>query len=216
MSSWVNKDTEIYCSFAKTAGNTGCQMMNSAFYYYGMNKIYKSFSIDNIEDGIRAVKTLSIKGFAVTMPFKKEVIKYIDIITDEVNESGAANTVKNDDGKLKAYNTDVFSTGIILKEEYENNKHSKLYILGDGGFAGAVKYSARELFNYEIITRKNWNEINHIRDSLIFNCTPVENLKVHSSNRYIDCIVGTETGNRLTKLQASKQFELYTNRKFPL
>ena len=31
---WVNKDTEIYCSFAKNAGNTGCRMMNSAFYYY--------------------------------------------------------------------------------------------------------------------------------------------------------------------------------------
>jgi len=46
---WVNKDTEIYCSFAKQAGNTGCQMMNTAFYYYGLNKIYKSFSVDNIE-----------------------------------------------------------------------------------------------------------------------------------------------------------------------
>ena len=30
---------EIYCSFAEKAGNTGCQMMNTAFYYYGLNKI---------------------------------------------------------------------------------------------------------------------------------------------------------------------------------
>ena len=43
---WLNKDTEIYCSFAKNAGNTGCQMMNTAFYYYGLNKIYKRLSED--------------------------------------------------------------------------------------------------------------------------------------------------------------------------
>ena len=70
--SWINKDTEIYCSFAKKAGNTGCQMMNSAFYYYGLNKIYKSFSVDNIGLAVEAVETLDIKGFAITMPYKKK------------------------------------------------------------------------------------------------------------------------------------------------
>ena len=49
MLSWIDKDTEIYCSFAEKAGNTGCQMMNTAFFYYGLNKIYKSFSVNNIE-----------------------------------------------------------------------------------------------------------------------------------------------------------------------
>ena len=54
----INKDTEIYCSFAEAAGNTGCQMMNTAFYYYGLNKIYKSFSVKSIEGAVNAVKTL--------------------------------------------------------------------------------------------------------------------------------------------------------------
>ena len=54
--SWINKDTEIYCSFAKKAGNTGCQMMNSAFYYYGLNKIYNLFSVDSIEDSVNVLK----------------------------------------------------------------------------------------------------------------------------------------------------------------
>ena len=73
---WINKDTEIYCSFAKEAGNTGCQMMNTAFYYYGLNKIYKSFSVDSIEDAVHSVKTLGIKGFAITMPYKIDVLNY--------------------------------------------------------------------------------------------------------------------------------------------
>ena len=65
---WINKDTEIYCSFAKTAGNTGCQMMNTSFYYYGLNKIYKSFSVDNIKDAIDAVSYTHL-----TLPTNREV-----------------------------------------------------------------------------------------------------------------------------------------------
>jgi len=213
--SWINKDTEIYCSFSKSAGNVGCQMMNSAFYYYRLNKIYKSFSINNIEDGVKAVKTLNIKAFAVTMPFKKEVLKYVDEISEEVNNCKSANTVLNVNGKLKAYNTDIYSSGIVLKNNIKNI--SKIYILGDGGFSSAVKYSAEKLLNnVEIITRKNWYKLKTIKNSIVFNCTPVENIKIDKSNTYIDCIIGTKTGNLLAKLQASKQFELYTGKKFPL
>ena len=100
--SWINKDTEIYCSFAKNAGNTGCQMMNSAFYYHGLNKIYKSFSVDNIENAINAVKTLDIRGFAITMPYKKQVLEFVDSMEGYVKEIGAANTVISTNNKLHA------------------------------------------------------------------------------------------------------------------
>ena len=83
MNQWINKDTEIYCSFAETAGNTGCQMMNTSFYYYGLNKIYKSFSVSNIEEAVNAVKTLNIKGFAITMPYKTQVLNFVDECDDD-------------------------------------------------------------------------------------------------------------------------------------
>ena len=72
----INKNTEIYCSFAKKAGDVGCKLFNSSFNYYGMDKIYKSFSVNNIQDAVNAVRTLDIKGFAVTMPFRIEVVDY--------------------------------------------------------------------------------------------------------------------------------------------
>ena len=89
MNQWINKDTEIYCSFAKEAGNTGCQMMNTAFYYYGLNKIYKSFSVSNIQDAVNSVLTLGIKGFAITMPYKIEVLDYVGVYDTGVEEIGA-------------------------------------------------------------------------------------------------------------------------------
>lgn len=212
--SWINKDTEIYCSFAKNAGNTGCQLMNTMFYYYGMNKIYKSFSIDNIEKAVDAVRVLDIKGFAITMPYKMEVLKYVDEVPIDVETIGAANTVLNNNGKLKAYNTDYLAAFDILgKKDFEQ----PLYILGNGGYARAVQFAADILnFSYVVIIRESWHIIPTIRDSIIYNCTPVENISIHESNDFIDCIVTTYTGKQLATIQASYQFELYTGRKFPL
>jgi len=213
MNRWVNKDTEIYCSFAKTAGNTGCQMMNTAFHWYGLNKIYKSFSVDNIEDAVKSVRTLNIKGFAITMPYKEEVLKYVDITDAAVSEIGAANTVINEDGRLSAYNTDSYSALAYL-DMYDNRK--PLYIIGNGGYAKAVKWASKGSgFTVNQITRDNWDELFDIRDSIVYNCTPVENIKVNTS-QFIDCIVTTKTGRELASIQASHQFKLYTGLEFPL
>ena len=210
---WINKDTEIYCSFAKKAGNTGCQMMNTAFYYYGLNKIYKSFSVNNIHDAVNAVIALNIKGFAITMPYKIQVLDYVDEMTDEVKDIGAANTVINNDGILKAYNTDYLAAKEVLIDCVD--KH--LYILGNGGYSKAVQSAARFLnINYTIIRRNDWSIIDNIKDSFVYNCTPVENIKVDKSNIFIDCIVTTETGKKLANIQASYQFKLYTNLEFPI
>ena len=215
---WINKDTEIYCSFAKTAGNTGCQMMNTAFYYYGLNKIYKSFSVDSIKDAVSSVRTLGIKGFAVTMPYKIEVLEYVDAMDEATSEIGASNTVINDDDKLTAYNTDAYAAKTLLRD-YDNQK--ELYILGDGGYSKAVAWAAeRNGFDIKKVTRENWSDLQSIKSSIIYNCTPVDisnpMLKIDSSNDMINCLVETETGGQLAALQASKQFELYTGLDFPL
>ncbi len=213
---WINKDTEIYCSFAEKAGNTGCQMMNTAFHYYGLNKIYKSFSVDNIEDAVSSVKTLDIKGFAITMPYKIDVLNYVDDMSDDVREIGAANTVLNfNNGFLHAYNTDVYSAKTYLSKY---NIKKKLYIIGNGGYSNAVSWAANQLkMSVEMITRDTWNEIHDIQDSVIYNCTPVDITNmVHNSNDFINCLVESKTGKELARLQASKQFEMYTRKEFPL
>ena len=211
----INKDTEIYCSFAKTAGNTGCQMMNTAFYYYGLNKIYKSFSVDNIEDAVKSVRTLGIKGFAITMPYKIEVLKYVDVTDAAVSQIGAANTVINDGGRLSAYNTDSYAAMAYL-DMYDTRK--KLYIVGDGGYSKAVNYSAtKKGFTVEKVNRYNWYVLREIRSSIVYNCTPVDITNmVDESNDFINCLVESQTGIDLASLQASKQFELYTGLEFPL
>lgn len=211
----INKDTEIYCSFAKEAGNTGCRLMNTSFYYYGLDKIYKSFSIDNIEEAVNSVRTLDIKGFAITMPFKMEVLKYVDTTDAIVSQIGAANTVINEDGRLLAYNTDAYAAMVYL-DLYDNKK--PLYVIGNGGYGKAVKWAAKgNKFDVRSITRDNWDELFDIKDSIVYNCTPIDITDwIHKSNDFIDCRVTSQTGLDLATLQASEQFKLYTGLEFPL
>ena len=209
----INKDTKIYGSFAKVAGNNGCKMFNPLFKYYKLNAIYKSFSVNNIKDAIEAARILNFSGFAVTMPFKKEAIKYIDILSDDVKEIGALNTVINSEGILKGYNTDFLAAQRTLKTYL--NTYKKIFILGDGGYAAAVKHASKTLsLEYNIINRNNWNNLKYIKDSIVYNCTPVENIQVDDSNVFIDCIITTPTGYELSEIQASYQFKLYTNLDF--
>ena len=209
----INKDTEIYCSFAREAGNVGCKLFNSAFNYYGLNKIYKSFSIEHIEYAVDAVRTLGIKGFAITMPFKIDVLEYIDKSDKETFQIGAANTVINDGGTLTAYNTDYFAAKTLL----DKCLGVDLYILGDGGYSKAVQQAAKSLsYNYTLIEREQWGDIKDIKNSIIYNCTPVENIEHDNSNDFIDCIVKTKTGKELSWLQASRQFNLYTGKELPI
>ena len=68
----INKDTKIYGSFSNNPGNNGCKFFNSKFRENNINAIYKSFYSNNIKDSINAVKTLGIRGCAISMPFNTD------------------------------------------------------------------------------------------------------------------------------------------------
>tara|TARA_Y100000034_G_scaffold135563_1_gene208024 strand:- start:191 stop:826 length:636 start_codon:yes stop_codon:yes gene_type:complete len=207
----INKDTKLYGSFSSKAGNKGCLLFNNWFRLYDLNAIYKSFSIDSVEKIVNSARWLNFSGFAVSMPFKKQILSHVDSVSPEVEAIGAANTIINSDGELTAYNTDYLAAKKLI------SGHSHLTILGDGGYAAAVEYAAKSGgLSTEKITRKNWSDIDNLREKLVFNCTPVQELSIHPSNEYIDCCVHTKTGQVLGMIQASHQFELYTGLESPL
>jgi shikimate dehydrogenase len=203
----INKDTMIFGSFSTNPGNLGCKYFNEKFNKNKINAIYKSFQINSIENGIKAMKTLNLKGVGISMPFKQEVIKYIDIIDDITRNTGVCNTVINNNNKLYGYNTDYHALIEFLKDK--NYKH--MYILGNGGYSKTLQCVCKQLnIQFEIITRSNWHKINYINNDIVFNCTPLENY-ILPSNTYIDCITTSETGKLLAKYQAEKQYDIYKN-----
>lgn len=201
----INKDTLIFGSFSKKAGNVGCLFFNTEFQKRGINAIYKSFSIVSIQDAVAAAKCLGFSGFAVSMPFKTEIIQYLDEVDDIVKKTNSCNTVLIRNSKLYGYNTDYYAVKEVLSKV-----NSPLYILGNGGYSKTVQVCAKERgLSYSIITRETWKTISSIQNSTVFNCTPVEMISVDTTNCFIDCIVSTPTGADLALKQAGVQLELY-------
>lgn len=206
----INKDTKLYGSFSINPGNNGCIFFNDAFIKNDINAIYKSFYSDNIEHLILSVKYLKFDGFALSMPHKIEVLKYLDEIDDAAKEIGAVNTVVNKNGKLIGYNTDWLGVyNYILKNELWFPFNQPITILGNGGFSKAIQYSLNKLdIPYNIINRNNWDEIKNIKNTIVINATPVD---VDATNfNLIDGRPFTEQGKKIANYQAIEQFKIYT------
>ena len=209
----INKETLLFGSFSKNAGNLGCAIFNKCFSYLNLNAIYKSFSITNLNDAVISAKCLRFSGFAVSMPNKREIIAHLNEMDDVVKRTSSCNTVLISNGMLKGFNTDYYSIYEYLSEIEHLNF---LYVLGNGAYSRNVQVCCKDLkIKYEIITRENWEKIKDLEDSVIFNCTPVENISFNPSNIFIDCNINSETGKKLALKQASMQFEIYTNLAFP-
>jgi shikimate 5-dehydrogenase len=202
----INKDTKIYGSFSTTPGNNGCDYFNNLFQSKNINAIYKSFYSDDIEKSIEAAITLNFSGFAVSMPFKTKVLKYVNEKDDAVCEIGAANTIINNNGNLKAYNTDWVGVYNYLKGIHF--KEPLLTILGNGGFSKSTQYACNKLnISTNIIERNQWSLVPQL-GGIIFNCTPVE---VYTKGTLIDGRPSTPDGKKIASLQAKEQFKIYTN-----
>jgi len=200
----VNKDTKIYGSFSSNPGNNGCVFFNGKFQELNINAIYKSFYSDDIKKSIGSVKSLDIKGFALSMPFKIEALDYVDEVEDSARKIGSINTVVNKDGYLKGYNTDW----VGVKKYFEIRRFDSIYIIGNGGFSKAVQYTCDVMgIGFEVITRENWNIIEELEDKIIFNATPVD---VNTDNFLIDGRPHTDAGREIALYQAKEQFKIYT------
>jgi len=199
----INKDTKIFCSFSSNPGNNGCEFFNTKFQENNINAIYKSFYSNNIFESINAVKTLGINGFAVSMPFKTTILDYVDEMDEASKDIGAANTIVNINGYLKAYNTDWIGVSKYILESIDF-----LSILGDGGFSKAIQYMCiKKNIQYQIITRKDWNKIYDLK-GYIFNATPID---VKTKGYLIDGRPFTNQGKIISRLQAEEQYKIYTN-----
>lgn len=92
-----------------------------------------------LEDFINGVRAMGIRGISCTIPHKIKVMKYLDEIDETANKIGAVNTIVNENGMLKGYNTDWI--GIVIPfRKITSLKNKKVALLGAGGAARAAAY----------------------------------------------------------------------------
>ena len=136
---------------------------NNAFEKLGLNYVYLSFEVnkDNLKDAVQSIKTLNMRGVNLSMPNKKEVIQYLDEISETAKLSQSVNTIVNDNGILKGYSTDGKGFFKSLEEEKIFMKDKNITILGTGGASIAIISQAvfEGIKNIFVFKRdKNWKE----------------------------------------------------------
>ncbi|WP_273129787.1 shikimate dehydrogenase [Bacillus weihaiensis] len=117
---------------------------NDAFRALQLEHHYQAFHVlpTNLEEAVRALKLLNIKGFNVTIPHKLSIIPLLDELDESAQIAGAVNTVIHLNGRLIGYNTDgngyVSSLKSIINKPL---KDQKILIIGAGGAARGIYFT---------------------------------------------------------------------------
>ena len=111
---------------------------NMAYALTDTNAVYLAFEVDrkNLEQAVENIRLHQMLGANISMPYKQEVITYLDELDESALLIGAVNTVVNQNGRLIGYNTDGF--GFFRSLSNFHIKGKNLTILGAGGAASAI------------------------------------------------------------------------------
>ncbi|MCC3865301.1 shikimate dehydrogenase [Terrisporobacter petrolearius] len=158
----INSNTKLIGLFGQPVSQSfSPNIHNYLSQKYKKNNIYMCFEIEknNLEHAAQSIKTFNMKGCNVTIPYKVEIIPYLDKVDKNALLIGAVNTIKNINNELVGYNTDGRGFIKSLTDEGYDLKNKKIIILGAGG---ACRSIAVELANKEVsyIELRNRSEEN--------------------------------------------------------
>ncbi|WP_026912911.1 shikimate 5-dehydrogenase [Patulibacter minatonensis] len=139
----LSKDTRLCMSLSGRPGSFGTRFHNHLYDQLRLDLLYKAFTTTNLPAAIGGVRALGIRGCAVSMPFKEDVIALVDELHPSAEVIASVNTIVNDDGHLRAFNTDFIAVATLLRER-EVPTGAPVLLRGSGGMAKAVAHALRE------------------------------------------------------------------------
>ncbi|MGN8024653.1 shikimate 5-dehydrogenase [Microbacterium sp. 22242] len=139
----LNKDMTLCISLSARPSNNGTRFHNHLYEALGLNWIYKAFAPTDLAQAIAGVRGLGIRGCAVSMPYKEDVIALVDRMDASATAIDSVNTIVNDDGVLTAYNTDYSAIAQLIAEN-ELDPASPVLLRGSGGMAKATVAAFRD------------------------------------------------------------------------
>ena len=157
----INGKTKIYGLIGNPVEHSvSPSMHNAAFGKMGLDCAYIPFRVEkeSLAAAINAVKALNMGGLNVTIPHKVAVIPFLDELEPLAQKIGAVNTIINDDGNLKGYNTDAGGFLNALLQKGVEPRAKKAVVIGAGGASRAISFTLMEM-GAEIVILNRRQEI---------------------------------------------------------
>lgn len=188
-------DNEIKIKHFGLAGRKLDYSFSKAYFQQEYNKIYKSgaryenYELASADEILPLAQREHLDGLNVTIPFKEEVIPFLDKVSDKARAIGAVNTLKfrhlPSGLYVEGFNTDA--SGFETSVKYCISKHKNALVLGTGGAAKAVAYVlrkhglsitfvSRDKKGAGIIGYEQLDEQTIASNTLIINATPIGTL----------------------------------------
>ncbi|GAX01443.1 shikimate dehydrogenase [Secundilactobacillus silagei] len=137
----VDAHTSLYGFIAKPARHSLSPLIhNTSFQALGINSVYLAFDVDQsqFKTAVQSLRALPICGINVSMPYKQQIIAYLDELTPVAKQLGAVNTVINHEGHLIGDSTDGEGFLHALQDEHVTVQNKQVAVLGAGGAGRAI------------------------------------------------------------------------------
>ena len=120
---------------------------NYWFKQNNINAVYekKKLHNDDLRYLFKSIKAEEINGINVTVPFKKEVISYLDKLSPEAERTQSVNTVYLEHNNIVGHNTDIGGFELAIKEIKYDLRGKKILILGAGGVVSSIIYALNKM-----------------------------------------------------------------------
>ncbi|MCE5329607.1 shikimate dehydrogenase [bacterium] len=207
----INGSTDLFALFGYPAKHSLSPFIHNHFFdKYNLNSVYLSFEImpADFKDAFWGAKKMGFSGLNLTMPFKENVLNYLDELDEDAEFIKSVNTVKFGENKTKGFNTDINGFIKSLDDADFKASGSGCLVIGAGGVAKSsvyalLKMNVGKIFLYDINIKKaqeiksiydkkisdkifilnNLNSVSLKEINLIANCTPAGmNLKNIDNN----------------------------------
>ena len=127
-------------------------------FWFEKNNLKANYSLieiekEQIKDIINKIRNKELHGINVTVPYKQEIIPYLDLVINDAKETSSVNTIYlNNDNKIVGENSDVygFEQSFISKLNNKDLVEQKFFIMGAGGVAPSLIYALKKKNNKKI------------------------------------------------------------------
>ncbi|HEY56650.1 MAG TPA: shikimate dehydrogenase [Dehalococcoidia bacterium] len=135
-------------------------MHNTAFRELGLDYVYLAFRVkgEELAQAIEGMRALGISGLNVTIPHKVAVIPFLDELDPLAKKIGAVNTIVNDAGFLRGYNTDASGFLRALRDRGFEPGGKQVAMLGAGGASRAISFVLAES-GANLVILNRWQEL---------------------------------------------------------
>ena len=178
-----------------------------------ISAVYDKEKLNNVDlkNLILRIKNKEISGANITVPFKKDIIYYLDELSPEAEGTNSVNTIYLENNKIVGHNTDIEGFELAIKDTKYDVSEKEIFILGAGGVVSSIIYALNKMKASKIILcNRTKNKAENMK-TLFKNLSIVEWGQIPNFDMIINATsIGLKKEDKLnfdfTKIQKKKFF----------